>query len=146
MITNSFRSEPQLKRPQTPVPDIFLSVGSGFLLSEFRFAATTGGEVRDNLAGALINLRDGATATQSGNLLTATSSLFVNPAAGDLHLLSSATAAIDKAPTLPAVTNDFDGNSRPQGAGYDIGADEYVSSTPPPAAAPPAPPANLRTR
>lgn len=124
--------------------DIFLSVGSGFFLSEFRFAATTGGEARNNLADTPINLRDGATATQSGNLLTVTSSLFVNPAAGDLHLLSSATAAIDKAPTLSAVTNDFDGNSRPQGAGYDIGADEYVSGTP--NTTPPAPPADLRTR
>ena len=111
---------------------------------EFRFAATTGCEARNNLADAPINLRDGATATQSGNLLTATSSLFVNPASGDLHLLSSATAAIDKAATLSVVTNDFDGNSRPQGAGYDIGADEYVSGTPNNTT--PAPPAGLRVQ
>jgi len=111
---------------------------------EFRFAATTGCEARNNLADAPINLRDGATATQSGNLLTATSSLFVNPAAGGLHLLSSATAAIDKAPTLSAVTNDFDGNNRPQGAGYDIGADEYVSGTP--NTTTPAPPTGLRVQ
>jgi hypothetical protein len=33
---------------------------------------------------------------------------------------------IDQAPALTSVTNDFDGNSRPTGAGYDIGADEHV--------------------
>jgi Big-like domain-containing protein/BACON domain-containing protein len=95
---------------------------------EFRFAGTTGGEVRNNLADARINFRDGATATVSGNLLTATSGMFVNPAAGDLHLLSTATAAIDKAPALAAVINDFDGDSRPQGSAYDIGADEFRST------------------
>lgn len=97
---------------------------------EFRFAATTGGEARNNLADARINFRDGATAVVSGNLLTATSSMFVNPAAGDLHLLSTATAAIDKAPALAAMTNDVDGDSRPQGSAYDIGADEFVSTAP----------------
>jgi hypothetical protein len=48
----------------------------------------------NSLADAGINLRDGASAAQSGNLLTATGDMFVNPAAGDLHLLSTATAAM----------------------------------------------------
>jgi hypothetical protein len=99
---------------------------------QFRFGETTGGEVRNNLADAPIGLRDGASAGQSGNLLSATSSMFVNAAAADLHLLATAAAAIDKAPALAAVTNDFDGDARPQGAGYDIGADEFRSSSPPP--------------
>jgi hypothetical protein len=87
-------------------------------------------EARNNLADLAIHLRDNANATLSGNYLTATPSMFVNPAAADLHLLATATAAIDQAPSLPAVTNDYDAESRPQGAGYDIGADEF-SSTPP---------------
>jgi len=91
---------------------------------EFRFAETTGGEARNNLCDASINLRDSATAAQGGNLLSATPALFAAPAAGDLHLRSTATAAVDKAPALPAVTDDLDGNSRPQGCCYDIGADE----------------------
>jgi hypothetical protein len=41
---------------------------------EFRFN-TTGGEARNNLADTPIGTRDGATFTQSGNLLTATASL-----------------------------------------------------------------------
>jgi hypothetical protein len=95
---------------------------------EFRFS-TTGAEARNNLGDAPIGMRDGATFTQSGNLLTATASLFANPRAGDLHLKSTATAVIDQAPALSSVTNDIDGNtrpSRPLGVGYDIGADEFV--------------------
>jgi hypothetical protein len=91
---------------------------------EFRFPATLNGEARNNLADAPINLRDGATATQSGNYLTATSAMFVGPSVGNLHLLPSATAVINSAPALSAVSTDIDGNIRPQGAGYDSGADE----------------------
>jgi hypothetical protein len=109
-----------------------LTNGNVLYSIQFRFVETTGGEARNNLADAPISLRDGATAAQSGNLTSATSGMFVNPAAADLHLLATATAAIDKAPTLAAVTNDFDGDARPQGTGYDIGADEFRPSSPPP--------------
>jgi hypothetical protein len=95
---------------------------------EMRFN-TSGGEIRNNLADAPLGLRDGATYSQSGNLLTATASLFVDPSDGDLHLQSTATAVIDRAPVLTSVTNDIDGNPRPSGAGYDIGADEFSGST-----------------
>ncbi|MBI5385530.1 MAG: hypothetical protein HZA90_12695 [Verrucomicrobia bacterium] len=94
---------------------------------EFRFADTTGGAARHNLADAPIHLRDSATATLTTNLLTANSNWFVNPAAADLHLLPSATNAIDKAPLLASVTNDLDGETRPQGTGADLGADEIVA-------------------
>jgi hypothetical protein len=92
---------------------------------QFRFATDTGEEARNNLADAPITFRDGAAATQTGNLLSATASMFHDPTAADLHLLPSATAAIDQAPALSAVTDDFDGDTRPMGAGYDIGADEF---------------------
>ncbi len=57
--------------------------------------------------------------------------MFVNPATADLHLLASATNAIDKAATLGTVTNDFDGDLRPKGASSDIGADEFTTNAPP---------------
>src|SRR5256886_5867673 len=57
--------------------------------------------------------------------------LFVNLAAGDFHL-QSGSPLIDKGTTLSQVTNDYDGVSRPQGAGYDIGAFEYFASLAPP--------------
>ena len=78
-----------------------------------------------------IHLRDSATATLTGNLLTAVSGMFVNPSTADLHLLASATNAIDKAFTLSTLTNDFDGDRRPRGANSDIGADEFTANVPP---------------
>jgi parallel beta-helix repeat protein len=56
--------------------------------------------------------------------------LFVNPASGDYHL-KAGSPAIDAGLTLPTVTADLEGNSRPQGSGYDIGAFEYASGPPP---------------
>jgi hypothetical protein len=102
-----------------------------FYSVEFRFSATTNGTARNNLADAPVHLRDSATATQTGNLLNAVSGMFVNPATADLHLLASATNAIDKATALGTVTNDFDGDLRPKGASSDIGADEFTTNAPP---------------
>jgi len=101
---------------------------------EFRFV-TTGGEARNNLADAPIGSRDGATFTQSGNYLSATQAMFVNPASADLHMLdTTATRAnvIDHGVVLTAVTDDIDNATRPYGAGYDIGADEFGASSPAP--------------
>src|SRR5947209_2509162 len=57
--------------------------------------------------------------------------VFVNFASRDFHLQST-SPLINKATTLSAVTNDYDGVARPQGSGYDIGALEFVNTTPPP--------------
>jgi len=102
-----------------------------FYAVELRFSTTTNCTARNNLADAPVHLRDSAAATVSGNLQTATPGLFNNPSAGDLHLLSSATNAIDKASALASVTNDFDGELRPKGATNDIGADEFTTNAPP---------------
>ncbi|OLD56744.1 MAG: hypothetical protein AUI64_01705, partial [Acidobacteria bacterium 13_1_40CM_2_64_6] len=99
---------------------------------EYRFAGTTGVVITNNLLDGSISARDAATGTVSNNLTTATASMFVNASAGDLHLVSSATAAIDHGVTLTNVTSDVDGQSRPSGAAYDMGADEYVGDTTPP--------------
>jgi hypothetical protein len=73
--------------------------------------------------------RDGAQGTSTGNVTDAQSSWFVNPASGDLHLVATATAAIDQAAPLAQVTDDYDGSARPIGSAPDVGADEY---SPPP--------------
>ena len=111
--------------------DTVLLNGNEFYPIEFRFSTTTNGTARNNLCDAVVHLRDSATATLSGNLSTATPAMFVNPAAADLHLMASATNAIDKAPTLSTVTNDFDGDLRPKGASSDLGADEFTTTSPP---------------
>lgn len=105
--------------------------GNEYYSIEFRFSATTNGTARNNLADAPIHFRNSATATLSSNLVTAVPSMFVNPPGGNLHLPSSATNAIDQAPTLSTVTNDFDGERRPRGARSDIGADEFSTTAPP---------------
>ena len=56
---------------------------------------------------------------------TATAALFVNAAAGDLHLMPTSTALLNKIATPPAnAAVDWDGDARPAG-GTDIGADEF---------------------
>lgn len=50
---------------------------------------------------------------------------FINVANADFHL-NKTSPAIDNGSSINAPNVDFDGNSRPQGAGYDIGALEYV--------------------
>jgi hypothetical protein len=92
---------------------------------EMRFD-TAGAEIRNNLTDVPLGTRDGGSYSQSGNVFTATASMFVNTTAGNLHLKDTATAAIDKAPILSSVLDDIDGNPRPKGAAYDIGADEFV--------------------
>ncbi|MCK9641515.1 MAG: malectin domain-containing carbohydrate-binding protein [Prolixibacteraceae bacterium] len=54
---------------------------------------------------------------------------FTNTATYDFSILSS-SPAINAGATIAAVTTDFLGTTRPQGAAYDIGAYEYIGSTP----------------
>ena len=101
---------------------------------EYRFPATTGVEIRYNLMDAEVQQRDGATGTVSNNVTNAQPSWFVNAAAGDLHLVAIATAAIDKAAAHPSVPTDYDAETRPQGTVPDIGADEFSLGSQPPEA------------
>lgn len=79
------------------------------------------------------NLRDrGGSDSQTGNLQNQPLSLFADGNNGDLHLLSTATAAIDQGVMDSDVITDIDGDSRLDGGTVDIGADEYPSSIPVP--------------
>jgi parallel beta-helix repeat protein len=49
---------------------------------------------------------------------------FVDPAGGDYHI--GATSAARDAGVNGGVTTDIDGQTRPMGQGYDLGADEYL--------------------
>ncbi|MBI4341690.1 MAG: hypothetical protein HY598_05355, partial [Candidatus Omnitrophica bacterium] len=52
---------------------------------------------------------------------------FVNSPAGDLHLAAGETCAVDRGVDVSGITSrDFDGDARPQGAGWDAGADEVA--------------------
>jgi parallel beta-helix repeat protein len=52
--------------------------------------------------------------------------VFVNPDAGDYHI-GPGSAALDRGVDA-GVTVDIDGDSRPVGAGYDLGADEFPTA------------------
>jgi hypothetical protein len=95
---------------------------------EVRFAGATGVRVENNLLDAAIQPRDGATPTLDGNLLDAVPAWFIDIAGGDLHLTAAATPAIDQVTRFADASDDFDGQTRPDGAGQaDIGADERAS-------------------
>ena len=98
---------------------------------EFRFPNASAVLVANNVTDAAIIARDGATGSVTGNFTTASAALFVDPAAGDLHLRSTAAVLRDQIATpIPAAGPDWDGQIRPAGA-TDIGADEYVALGPP---------------
>jgi hypothetical protein len=110
-----------------------LTSGNTVQSIQVRFSSTTNIPIRDNLTDAPIGARDGASFISSGNYVTATPSMFVNPSSGDLHLVSNnATLAyvIDKVSILPRVPDDWDDTLRPVGLKADIGADEYDGGSP----------------
>ncbi len=93
---------------------------------EYRFAGTSNGVIANNLVNKQIAQRDGGSALVTNNTTAALAAWFVHLAAGDLHLLDSATAVIDHAISSGGVTDDIDGDNRPHGSAPDIGADEVI--------------------
>lgn len=97
---------------------------------EYRFPLTTGVLIANNLTNKSIQARDGATGTITNNLTNAVSSWFVDPPSGNLHLSSSATTPVNAGQPISGLSDDFDSQSRPQGSGIEIGADEYSAVAP----------------
>jgi hypothetical protein len=60
----------------------------------------------------------------------------VSPSTGDVHLQSTSPGINAGSSAAPAAAVDFDNNVRPQGAGYDIGAYEFVSGGQTPTSSP----------
>ena len=91
-------------------------------------AVTSGLELINNLIYGDIMDR-GLPFTSTNNITGTTANpgtWFADAAGGDLHLTELATAAIDAGSTLGDVLFDIDGDARPFGPAFDIGADEYI--------------------
>lgn len=97
---------------------------------EYRFAGTTGVQIRNNLCNRAVAQREGASGSADHNVVNAAAAWFVNPAGGDLHLDQAAASVVDQGLAIAGLTDDFDGDARPFGAGYDIGADEWGAGPP----------------
>jgi hypothetical protein len=118
--------------PNTQVlHNTILGSGTYSSLIEYRFPHTTGVRIASNLLDGTILARNGASGTVTGNVSSASASMFVNPATGDLRLKVTATAAIDRLPVTADVPFDWEGESRPQGPAADAGADELTATVPP---------------
>jgi Bacterial Ig-like domain (group 3)/Right handed beta helix region len=79
--------------------------------------------IQYNLTGQASIGNFGTGATIATNVLSS-NPLFVDAAAANFHL-QAGSPAIDAGITLALIATDFDGVTRPQGRGYDIGAFEY---------------------
>ena len=99
---------------------------------EYRFSTTLGVEIFNNLTNRAIASRDGGSGSLERNITHAQGSWFIDAAGGDLHLGSPTSSVVDQGLTLALVSDDFDGDLRPIGPAFDIGADEY--GDPPPTA------------
>ena len=91
---------------------------------EYRFGGSQGIAIINNLTNAAIALRNGGSANLANNVSNAQAAWFVNVGNGDLHLAGAEPGVIDQGQSLADVTQDIDCDSRPNGGGYDIGADE----------------------
>jgi len=93
---------------------------------EYRFSASSNLVFRNNFLNGAITARDGApAAASSNNLGSAQASWFRSATNGDLHILPTVAAVLDTGCAIADFTDDLDGDARPAGAAWDIGADEY---------------------
>lgn len=93
---------------------------------EARFADTEGTFAHNLTNAEILGDRDGAQSTLMANLTTAREDWFVDAPSGDLHLSSSASAALGQVAPLAGVPDDFDGDSRQGSNPVDVGADEVA--------------------
>jgi len=103
-------------------PVVFAASNNLFLYEKAGAPANVVSGTRCRHTYSLMNPQS-ATPTGSNNLVNM-DPRFVNGANGDFHLIAG-SPAIDAADPAATSAVDFDGTSRPQGAGRDLGAFEY---------------------
>jgi poly(3-hydroxybutyrate) depolymerase/PKD repeat protein len=117
------------KRDAIRIISSFGTVGTGNLVHN-NLVVNAGSVVNIGNAG-YINIQKSINFTSSNNVTMAdvNAAGFANAAGKDFHLTAGATASIDKGKDLSAYFKyDFDSDVRPQGAAFDVGADEFNAS------------------
>jgi Right handed beta helix region len=94
--------------------------------------------------GNLYSVAEFRNATAHSDHSKETNPQFVDVAGGDFHSNPSSVVT-DGGVTLPMVSTDKTGVTRPQGSAYDLGAYEYTQGSPPPPPPPPPPAASALT-
>jgi len=82
--------------------------------------------IANNLTNKLIRSRDGGSGIVESNIDQAQSTWFVNPAEGELHLVSD--LPVDGLILTDEVPDDIDQTPRYIGSGFEIGADEMLAT------------------
>jgi hypothetical protein len=91
---------------------------------EYRFSATSGGEIANNLTNATIAKRNDGAANVHHNYTSAAADFFFDPTNGDMHLVAPTPGVTDAGAEISSVSKDFDCQDRPSGLAPDFGADE----------------------
>ncbi|WP_346320654.1 PKD domain-containing protein [Chitinophaga sp. YIM B06452] len=115
------------KRDAIRILNSFGTIGTGNLL--YNNLVINAGSVAQYGDRGYINIQSGINYTSANNITGANINGygFVNPTAKDFHL-GTGSSAIDKGRDLSAYFNgDYDGQPRPQGTAYDVGADEFTA-------------------
>jgi hypothetical protein len=99
---------------------------------DYRYSDTSGVLIENNATSLPIVARDGATGSVGHNVTNAATGWFVAPSNGDLHLASAVPSLVGQGVPITGLTNDFDGNPRPQGSPVTVGAEEWNSVRPNP--------------
>jgi alpha-tubulin suppressor-like RCC1 family protein/chitodextrinase len=98
--------------------------------------------LRNNLTNKAITGSNSPSVVTATNNTAAVAAWFRDPNDGDLRLASAVPGVVNAGTTISGLTIDIEGDARPSGLAFDIGADEYiqpVSPNPPPSPNPPAP-------
>ncbi|MDD5688276.1 MAG: carbohydrate-binding protein [Elusimicrobia bacterium] len=106
---------------------------TGIIIRNNIFANNNSFQIRSDVAGATItnNVVYGTQPYGSGSNVITSNPLFISTSIPDFHLQAT-SPAIDKGSSASFVPSvDYAGTTRPQGAGYDIGAYEYGSTVSP---------------
>jgi Domain of unknown function (DUF4185)/Right handed beta helix region len=96
---------------------------------EYRFAGSSNLVFRNNLVNGPIQRRDDAPlAAKTKNLERVEASWFRDFAHGDLRSTAAAKPAVEAGEALDSFHDDVDGNARPRGSGWAVGASQIIDN------------------